>query len=143
MTEVVCPKCHVASDIDLGGHPELVHCSHCGADLFPGAPIFVDEHSFPKHIAGNELPVIVDFWAEWCGPCKALDPYYKQAAEKLRFKVRFLKVDTDEEQKLAGHNGVRGFPTLLIYDQGLEVARRAGAMTLSALLNWIDEEAGE
>ena len=105
--------------------------------LFQGRPVSLDSASFRKHIERSHIPVLVDFWAGWCGPCKMMAPVFKQAAARLEPNVRLAKVDTERNKELASRLGISGIPTLVLFRSGREVARTSGAMNLPDLLGWV------
>ena len=135
--ELVCPHCGAVNrvpDDRLTQHPK---CGKCGAEVLPGQPVDLDAASFDKFIARNELPVLVDFWAPWCGPCKMFAPTFSQMAGQYVGKVRFAKVNTEAEQGLAARHGIRSIPTLAVFKGGREVDRVAGALPASQLQAWL------
>ena len=111
-------------------------CGQCGSPLFDGHPVALDATSFEAHAAKSELPVLVDFWAPWCGPCKAMAPQFERAAARLEPAVRLAKVNTDEEQELAQRFGIQGIPTMILFHHGKPIARQSGAMDASAIERW-------
>ena len=104
-------------------------------------PISLDDASLPKFLAGTELPVVVDFWADWCGPCKMMAPHFEAVAGRLP-DVRFVKVDSDAAPQASARYGIRSIPTLILFKKGNEVARQSGAMPAAELVKWISREAG-
>ncbi|MHB8253715.1 MAG: thioredoxin TrxC [Acidiferrobacter sp.] len=135
--QVVCPHCGQKNRVPTERLTQNPQCGVCHNALVPGLPINVDDHSFTQHIAGNELPVLVDFWAPWCGPCKMMAPAFAQAAADLKLQARFLKVNTEEQQGLANRYNIRSIPTLALFKNGQEIARVAGAMDVGRLKGWI------
>ena len=111
-------------------------CGQCGSPLFDGHPVALDASSFEAHAAKSDLPVLVDFWAPWCGPCKAMAPQFERAAARLEPAVRLAKVNTDEEQELAQRFGIQGIPTMILFHHGKPIARQSGAMDASAIERW-------
>lgn len=139
--KALCPYCHAPNKIPpevlSGAWPaDKAVCASCGQKLFYGKPARLKAADFNRHLAGD-LPVLADFWAGWCGPCKAMDPVLEKAAKELEPHVRVVKIDTDREQKLAGAHSIRGLPTLVLFRHGREVGRRAGAQPLGDLLAWV------
>ena len=135
---IVCPSCltknRVAED-RLSQHPL---CGHCKEELLAPEPIALREDSFDSYVSATELPVVVDFWADWCAPCRMMAPQLEQAARE-RPLLRFVKADTDETPKLAARYQIRGIPTLAVFVSGREIARRSGAMSSAQLLSWVDQ----
>ena len=135
---VVCPKCGGVNraqraKLAEGRRPD---CGACGAPLFCGAIEAPDDAAFARHVARTSLPILVDFWADWCGPCKIMAPQFAAAAKQLDSRVRAIKVDTEKLQETARRFAIRSIPTLILLRDGEEVARQAGALDANAILRW-------
>ncbi|MGV3572639.1 MAG: thioredoxin TrxC [Ramlibacter sp.] len=133
---VVCPHCHTTNRIqsdDLASAPD---CGSCHRALFTGAPVNLSATEFERHIARSQLPVLVDFWAPWCGPCRMMAPAFEQAARQLEPRVRLAKVNTEEAQGLGARLNIRSIPTLALFAGGREIARQAGAMGAADIVKW-------
>ena len=111
-------------------------CGHCHQPLFTGQPLAVDEAGFHKHLSRNDIPVLVDFWAPWCGPCQMMAPHFAQAAAQLEPRVRLLKVDTEAQPALGARHAIRSIPTLALFQGGRELARQSGAMQAAGIVQW-------
>ena len=133
---VVCPHCLATNRIPderLGDAPT---CGQCGAPLLDGKPVSLTDANFEAVVTKTELPILVDFWAPWCGPCRMMAPQFEQAAEQVRGRALFVKVDTDENPKTSLRYRIRSIPTLALLRGGQEVNRTAGAMSAKDLLRW-------
>ena len=133
---VVCGHCGGVNRLPQARPALEAKCGKCGARLFEGAPRDVDAAGFERQISRSTVPVLVDIWAPWCGPCKAMAPAYQAAAGQLEPDVRLIKLNSDDNQQVAGRLGIRGIPTMILYDRGKEVARQSGAMTTSQIVQW-------
>jgi thioredoxin 2 len=139
---IACPRCLARNRIPearRGDHPV---CGKCRTELLPAAPLALEGEAFERYVSGSELPVLVDFWAEWCGPCKMMAPEFAAAARQ-RTDIRFVKLDTERNAPLAGRFGIRSIPTLVLFSSGKEVDRRSGAMSSQQLLAWVDAALAE
>ena len=133
---VVCPSCSAINRIPPDRPARQAKCGTCHQKLFSGKPVAANAATFERHITRNDIPVIVDFWAPWCGPCLAMAPAYERAAAELEPDYRLLKVNTEEEQSLAARYGIRSIPTLMLFMHGREIARRAGASDTRGIVSW-------
>ncbi|KUR76729.1 thioredoxin TrxC [Novosphingobium sp. Fuku2-ISO-50] len=133
---VVCPHCLAGNRVPPERLAEAPNCGKCHQPLFTGHPLTAGGTAFAAHIGKGTLPVLVDFWAPWCGPCKAMAPAFDQAARMLEPQARLLKVDTEQEQALAGAHGIRSIPTLALFAGGREVKRVSGAMDARRIVEW-------
>ena len=134
---IVCPHCDTMNRVPRERIEDGPHCGTCKALLFDTHPVNLGGAAFRRHVASPDLPLIVDFWAPWCAPCRAMAPVFEHVARKLEPHVRFAKVNTDEEQDLAMSLNIRGIPTLAIFKGGKEVARTSGAMDESHFAAWV------
>lgn len=134
---VVCPHCHAANRLPAERLADGGTCGKCKQSLFNGSPIELTAAQFDGHINRSDLPVVVDFWAPWCGPCRLMAPAFAQAAQQLEPRYRLVKVNTEEEQALAARFNIRSIPTLAVFRHGRELARQAGAMDAANLMRWI------
>ncbi len=138
---LVCPACAATNRVpDAKLHDKPV-CGKCGAALMDSTPVALDDATLPKFVASTELPVLVDFWADWCGPCKQMAPHFATAAQQLP-DVRFAKVDSDASPRASAAYGIRSIPTLILFDKGAEVARLSGAVPASQLTAWVRSHVG-
>ena len=136
---VVCPHCGQINRIPEDRLIDRPNCGGCKQALFPGRPVELTIQSFERFVAKSDLPVVVDFWAPWCGPCKMMAPVFEQVAGEVSPQVILAKVNTEVEQSLAAQFGIRSIPTLAMFKGGNEGARLAGAMDAMNLKNWIQQ----
>ena len=135
--QIVCPHCQCANRVPAARLGDAPRCGHCKAALFVAAPVELDAAGFERHLQGSDLPLLVDFWAPWCGPCKMMAPQFVRAASLLEPRCRLAKVDTEAQPALAARYGIRSIPTLVLFRRGSEVARQAGAQSAEALVQWV------
>jgi len=134
---VVCPHCDATNRVPRARLDDAPNCGKCKGKLFDAHPLTLTRANFDRHLAGSDLPLVVDFWAPWCGPCRQMAPAFEAAAASLEPHYRLAKLNTDEEGEIAGRYGIRSIPTLIVFKGGRETARQAGAMPAGALVDWI------
>lgn len=135
--KVVCPHCGQVNAVPVKEHYSKAACGQCKASLLETKPLPLDPASFDRHLVNNEIPVIVDFWAPWCGPCKMMGPAFEKAARSFTLTARFAKVDTEAQQGLGARFNIRSIPTLVAFKGGVEVDRVSGAMSEGQLIEWV------
>ena len=138
-----CPSCGTLNRVPPERLAEGPKCGKCKAALLDGKPVPVSEASFDAAVLRTELPVVVDFWADWCGPCHAMAPGFERAAAELKPRVRFAKLDTEAAPGIAARYGIRGIPTLILFQAGKEAARVSGAMDARAIQDWVSQALGK
>jgi len=133
---VVCPHCDSVNRIPAAKQHDRSICGKCKQALFDAHPVELGSKNFNQHISRNDIPVLVDFWAPWCGPCRTMAPSFAQAAGQLEPGMRLAKLNTEEAQELASRYNIRSIPTLALFAGGREIARQAGAMDTSGIVRW-------
>ena len=139
MTEslhIVCPHCLTTNRVRRADLISAPDCGSCHQALFTGQPVALDEAAFDRHTSRGQIPVLIDFWAPWCGPCLQMAPAYAQAAMQLEPQVRVAKVDTEAVQSLGARFNIRSIPTLALFFNGRELARQPGAMSAADIVRW-------
>jgi thioredoxin 2 len=137
---IVCPHCHTTNRVKRDDLARAPDCGNCHQALFTRRPVALDEAAFDRHIARSQIPVLVDFWAPWCGPCLQMAPAYEQAAAQLEPEFRVAKVDTEAARGLGARLNIRSIPTLALFVDGREVARQPGAMGAADIVRWAQSQ---
>ena len=133
---VICPSCSAANRLDAGRTHDEPVCGKCGTALLDGAPVVLDEARFDRFVGRSDLPVVVDFWAAWCGPCRVMAPQFEQAARQLKGQAVFAKVDSDASPTLSARLAIRSIPTMVMFRNGAEVKRQSGALQAPHIVAW-------
>jgi thioredoxin 2 len=138
---VACPNCNTLNRAprDKLAPGNSGKCGHCGSPLFTGHPLALNAASFETHAVKSDIPLLVDFWASWCGPCQAMAPQFEQAAGALEPTVRLGKINTDEERELSGRFHIQGIPTVILFKKGREIARQSGLMDARGIAHWVEQ----
>jgi thioredoxin 2 len=138
---IVCPHCDATNRLPAERDAKAAKCGRCGQPLFTGQPVDLTTARFRKHVANSQIPIVADFWAAWCGPCKAIAPIFARSTAELEPRARFVKVDVDAEPALAQAYGVRGIPALFLFKDGKVAANQAGLPDPGFFRRWLDEHA--
>jgi len=137
--QLVCPHCLALNRVPDNKSAKQANCGKCHKGLFTGRALAVNTQTFERMLAKDDSPLVVDFWAAWCGPCKMMAPTFEQAASQVEPRARLLKIDTEAEQNLAARYQIRSIPTLMVFSSGKEKARVSGALDQSSLTAWINQ----
>ena len=135
---IVCPRCNAVNRVAADRLHDNPKCGKCHQPLFTGHPVELTSANFQKHITRNDIPVLIDFWAPWCGPCKMMAPAFSAAAARLEPRVRLAKLNTEDEQSIAAQFGIRSIPTLMLFRGGRPVATQPGAMGEADIVRWTE-----
>lgn len=136
---IVCPHCDAVNRVPAPRLDDEPVCGKCTKQLFTGHPVDLSSQRFLKHIERSDIPVLVDFWAPWCGPCRTMAPFYEQAAQRLEPQYRVVKVNTEDAQDIGARYNIRSIPTLALFRNGREIARQPGAMDTNSILGWVQQ----
>jgi len=134
---IVCPHCHTTNRVRPEQLASAPDCGQCHQPLFTGMPLALDANSFERHVQRSHIPLVVDFWAPWCGPCRTMAPAFAQAARELEPQVRLAKLDTEAHQALAARHQIRSIPTMIVFRNGQETARISGALGAADIARWV------
>jgi thioredoxin 2 len=134
---IVCPHCDAVNRVPAEKLAAQPACGNCKQALFSAHPVELNADNFMQHIARNDIPVLVDFWAPWCGPCRMMAPAYEKAAQRLEPELRVAKLNTEEAQQIAAQYNIQSIPTLVLFKGGREVARKLGAMDAALIEAWV------
>jgi thioredoxin 2 len=140
---IACPHCNTTNRVVEARLADGATCGSCGKALFPEKPIELTGANFDRQVSKTALPLVVDFWAPWCGPCRMMAPAFEQAAAQLGPRVRLAKLNTEEAPEIAARFGIRSIPTLVAFREGREVARQSGALALPQLMQWVNRNVAQ
>ncbi len=139
-THIVCPYCNGTNRIPAGAIPQEAKCGKCKQSILDTKPIELTNDNIDQHLQKNDIPVLIDFWAPWCGPCKTMGPNFEKASTSFKATVRFAKVNTEAQQSIGAHFGIRSIPTLILFKNAKEVDRISGAIDAQQLIQWLKQK---
>ncbi|MBD3808675.1 MAG: thioredoxin TrxC [Epsilonproteobacteria bacterium] len=134
---IVCPHCHKTNSLPKKESYTKANCGHCKQSLLDTKPVELDLSNFDHFLQNNDIPVVVDFWAPWCGPCRMMAPTFESVAKKFPLKIRFAKVNTENFGQISNKYGISGIPTMILFKNAKEVKRISGALDASSMTNWL------
>lgn len=137
LIQLVCPHCRAINRLPNDKLYYRPKCGACHQALFNGLPLSLDAAGFERHVQHSQIPMVVDFWADWCGPCKMMAPVFAQVTTQLEPEFRFAKINTDQQPELSARFNIRSIPTLIVFRNGLECARQSGALSAQEMLRWL------
>ncbi len=138
--QIVCPQCGAVNRVPENRLVARPKCGKCAQQLFSGRPIELSQANFQRYLQKNDIPILVDFWAPWCGPCKMMSPAFAEAAMQLEPRIRLAKVNTEVEQNLGAQLNIRSIPTMVLFLNGVEKARQSGAMNSAGIIQWVKSQ---
>ncbi|WP_018605151.1 thioredoxin TrxC [Uliginosibacterium gangwonense] len=138
--EIVCPHCHATNRVADDRLADAPVCGVCKQEILPATPIELTDENFANFVEKTGLPVVIDFWASWCGPCRMMAPMYAEAAKQLQGRAILAKVDTDANPQVANRFGIRSIPTLVVLEKGRELSREAGARPATEIVRWVEDQ---
>ena len=138
-THIVCPHCEALNRLPAARLQDSPRCGSCHQPLWSEHPLELSERNFQRHVERNDLPLVVDFWAPWCGPCRSMAPEFERAAQTLRGRAQLVKVNTEEAPGLAGRFAIRSIPTMVAFHGAREIARQSGAMGAQTIVRWVEQ----
>jgi len=138
--KIVCPHCHTTNGVPENRLADQPNCGKCHESLFAAHPVELNAATFDRHLSRNDIPLLVDFWAPWCGPCLTMAPAFEQAASMLEPGVRLVKVNTEDEQMIGSRYAIRSIPTMILFQGGKEIARQSGARMAGDIVRWAQSQ---
>ena len=141
--KVACPKCGALNLVANTPNLSKANCGKCQHDLLDNSPVILNARNYDKFTVKSDLPIVVDFWAEWCAPCRMMAPNFKEASKSFVMKAKFGKLDTEANRNIAGRYGIRGIPTMIVFKHGKELGRISGALPIGQIISWLNGVIGK